>query len=150
MRSICVKRGKMHVKAPSANKTLFLSYRWGGYLQTCHLKLIGHQNGAKNRGNAGKLRSFSENTFLQIALSVPIRTRHSAANLQGKCVKSYTITFGNEEYLYRVMPSGTLGFLNVRAISKAVFDEDFTFTIPSYLGRKNVPLREWPRLIIVL
>ena len=46
------------------------------------------------------------------------------------------------------MPSGTLGFLNVQAISKAVFDKDFTFTIPSYFGRKNVPLREW--LIIVM
>lgn len=43
------------------------------------------------------------------------------------------------------MPSGTLGFLNVQAISKAVFDKDFTFftfTIASYLGRKNVPLLE--------
>ena len=112
------------------------SYRkgGGGYLQTCHLNLIRHQNGAKNRRNAGQLRSYSENTFLQIALSVPIWTRYSA-NLLGKCVKSYAIAFGNEEYLYRVMPSGTLGFLNVQAISKAVFDKDSTFTIPSYLGR---------------
>lgn len=77
---------------------------------------------------------------------------HSVANLQGKCFKSYTITLGNEEFLYREMPLGTLGFRNVRAISnsKAVFDKDFTFTLPSYLGRKNVLLRGWPCLIIVM
>lgn len=47
-----------------------------------------------------------------------------------KRFKSCTITLGNDEYLYKKMPSGTLDFLNVRAISKAVFDRDFTFTIP--------------------